>query len=86
MCKAEELRDRLGVREGEGYLYLVFTADLEQVEEVGGGGVDLDEVLVRLRLGVGEVADLEVLRTLFVAWALVLCGSVFDGSPTLTYS
>ena len=48
-------------------LYLVFPADLEQVEEVGGGGVDLDEVLMWLRLRVGEVADLKVLRTLGMA-------------------
>ena len=45
---------------GEGGLVLVFAADLEQVEEVGGGGVDGEEVLCwRGRRG-GEGGDQEV--------------------------
>jgi hypothetical protein len=39
---------------------LVFAADLEEVEEVGAAGADLDEVVVRVWLGVGQGADFEV--------------------------
>lgn len=45
---------------GEGRLVLVFAADLEQVEEVGAAGADLDEVVVRVGLGGWESADCEV--------------------------
>jgi hypothetical protein len=40
---------------GEGWLVLVFAADLEEVEEVCGGAVDADCVLVWVWDGVGEV-------------------------------
>lgn len=43
---------------------LVFTADLEEIEEVGCSGVDGDEVLVWRGLGRGEGGDGEFLRTL----------------------
>lgn len=43
---------------------LVFALDLEDVEEVGGGGVDLDEVLIVLWCGIGDVDDLELLGAL----------------------
>lgn len=39
---------------------LIFAANLEEVEEVGGGCVDSDEVLVWLGGGVREGADSEV--------------------------
>ncbi len=42
---------------------LIFTADLEEVEEVCGGCVDPDEVLVCGGCGVGEGSDGEVLGT-----------------------
>jgi len=44
----------------ERRLVLVFAADLEQVVEVGGGCVDVDGVLVGLRIGLWEVRDFEV--------------------------
>ena len=43
---------------------LVFTADLEEVEEIGCGCMDGDEVLICRGCGVGERTDNEVL------WAL----------------
>jgi hypothetical protein len=43
---------------------LVFAADLEQVEEVGGRGVDGDEVLSGFGVGRGEVEDFEVFGAL----------------------
>ena len=49
---------------GEGGLVLVFAADLEEVEEVGCGGVDGDEVFGRRGCGVGDGGYFEVL------WAL----------------
>jgi hypothetical protein len=39
---------------------LVDTADLEKVEEIGAGGVDLDEVLGGGCGGGGEFGDFEV--------------------------
>lgn len=36
-------------------LVLVFALDLENVKEVGGGGVDLDEIGVVFGGGIGEV-------------------------------
>ena len=44
---------------------LVFSADLEQVEEVGGGGVDGDEVACWGGGKGGEGGDGEVLGSLF---------------------
>lgn len=52
---------------GEGRLVLVFAADLEQVVEVGGGGVDGNGVLVGLRVGVREGGDLEVEGALLIS-------------------
>jgi hypothetical protein len=43
---------------------LVFAADLQQVEEVGGGGVDGDEILVRAGFRVGEVGYAETFGAL----------------------
>ncbi len=43
---------------------LVFTADLEEIEEVGCGGVDGDEVLIWRGFGGGQSGDSEFL------WAL----------------
>lgn len=48
---------------------LVFPADLEEVEEVGCGGVDGDEVLGWGRRGIGEGTDGEVGRSL--AWEML---------------
>jgi hypothetical protein len=45
---------------------LVFAADLEQVKEVGGRGVDGDEVFVGFGDGRGEVEDFEVFGALGV--------------------
>jgi hypothetical protein len=39
---------------------LVFAADLEQIEEVGGRGMDRDKVFIRLRSWRGEIDDLEL--------------------------
>ena len=47
-------------------LVLVFSLDLEDVEEICGGGMDLDEVLVWLGDGVGELCDLELAGALRV--------------------
>lgn len=44
---------------GEGGLMLVFSADLEEVEEVCGAGFDGDEVLVCCGDGVGDGGDAE---------------------------
>lgn len=41
-------------------LALVFALDLQDVEEVGCGGVDLDEVVIALGDGIREVLDLEL--------------------------
>lgn len=46
-------------------LVLVFPLDLEDVEEVCGRGVDLDDILVVLGHRVREVGDLELLGALF---------------------
>nr|POE79862.1 hypothetical protein CFP56_07928 [Quercus suber] len=43
-------------------LVLVFAPDLQQIEEVGGRGMDVDAVLVRVGLGVRQVLDFQVLR------------------------
>ena len=44
----------------EGRLVLVFTADLEQVEEVGAACVNGDGVLVGIGFGRGYFGDFEV--------------------------
>jgi hypothetical protein len=46
---------------------LIFAADLEQVEEVCGGGVDGDEVFVWFGRWCGEVEDFEVFGALEVS-------------------
>jgi hypothetical protein len=51
---------------GKCGLVLVFAADLEQVKEVGGRGVDGDEVFVGFGDGRGEVEDFEVFGALGV--------------------
>lgn len=50
---------------GQGGLVLVFAPDLEQVEEVGCGGVDGDQVLGGVGSGTGEGVYGEVLWALF---------------------
>jgi hypothetical protein len=45
---------------GEWWLVLVFALDLEDVEEVCAGGVDLDEVFVGGRGGGWDIGDCEV--------------------------
>lgn len=42
---------------------LVFPADLQEVEEVGTGGVDGDEIFGWMGLKIWQCSDLEVLRT-----------------------
>ena len=49
---------------------LVFSSDLKQVEEIGGGCADLDQILVCLRDGVGQVGYGHVLRTVEVLFHL----------------
>lgn len=41
-------------------LVLIFALDLKDIEEVGGGGVYLDEVFVVFGDGIGEVCDFEL--------------------------
>lgn len=47
-------------------LVLVFALDLQDVKEVGRRGMHLDQVLVRARLGVRQLGDLELMRSLQV--------------------
>lgn len=57
----EDLAAEFGARDpGEGWLPLVFSADLEEVEEVGCAGFDGYEVLVGVGRGVGDGGDGEV--------------------------
>ena len=44
---------------------LVFAADLQQVEEVGGRCMDSDKVLVGLGLWGGQVNYFEIVRSLY---------------------
>ena len=68
---------------------MVFAGDLQEVEEVGGGGVDGDGILVRRWGWVGEVDDLEIEWSLREKVGLGLnangegCGRELD---TFTYS
>jgi len=64
---------------GEGGLVLVFAADLEQVEEVCGRGVDGDEVLVGLGGRGGEGGYFEVF------WALGVLMLISDGVEVVSY-
>jgi len=50
---------------GEWRLVLVFALDLQDIEEVLGGGVVGDEVFVGFRGGVGEGGDFELVGGLF---------------------
>lgn len=69
---------------GEGRLVLVLAADLEEVEEVCGRGVDGDEVFVCFGRGRVEGDYFEVVRALGMSvWELEYLGSE---SNTLTYS
>ena len=43
---------------------LVLSTDLEQVEEVCSSGMNGDQILVWFGSWVGQISDLEVLRTL----------------------
>lgn len=45
---------------------LIFTPNLEKVEEVGCGGMDGNQVLVRLGRRCGKLDDLEMLRPLSI--------------------
>lgn len=58
------MRSTHGLREALTGLVLVFALDLEDVEEVGCCGVDLNQVVVWSRYGIWEVLDFEFLRTL----------------------
>lgn len=49
---------------GHTRLVLVFALDLENVEEVGGGSVDLDDIFIWFRPGIGKVRHLELVRSL----------------------
>ena len=45
-------------------LGLVFPLNLENIEEIGCGGVNLDQVLIWLRRGLCELDDFELLGPL----------------------
>lgn len=45
-------------------LMLVFSLNLKDIKEIGSRSMDLDEILVRSRLGVREVLDFELMRGL----------------------
>ena len=64
---------------------LVFSADLEEVEEVGCGGMDGDEVFVWLGRRGGEFGDGEVVRSLRKS-AYFVYSSMCPSHDTLTYS
>lgn len=59
-------------RKGHTWLVLVFPLDLQNVEEVGCCGVDLDEILVWCWLGVWEVCDFQFLGSLWLWLGAVL--------------
>ena len=65
---------------------LVFAPDLEQVEEVCGGGVDGDEVFVGFWGGRGEVEDFEVFGTLISLVGMYIFEKEEELEATLTYS
>lgn len=44
---------------------LVFALNLEQVEEIGAGGVDFNQVIIRGRTGSGKICDGEVKGCLY---------------------
>jgi len=46
-------------------LVLVFALNLQNIEEVGRGGMHLDEVLVGGRLGVWELRHLKLMGSLY---------------------
>lgn len=65
--ESEDGSCKLGTTDpGEGRLMLVFALDLEDVEEVGAGGVDLNEVFVWRWAGGGDFGDGEITRALVV--------------------
>ena len=72
---------------GEGRLVLVFSGYLEEVEEVGAAGVDVDCVLVGFGGRVGECGDKEFGGSLegsvLVCWRR---GVVLEGLLTFTNS
>ena len=46
------------------WLVLIFALDLQDVEEVGGRGVDLDQVVIGARLRVRQLGDGELFGAL----------------------
>jgi hypothetical protein len=67
-------------------LVLVLSTDLEEVEEVGGRGMDGDEVLCGFRLGRREVEDFEIFRTLMLLVGMHVFERGEELEATLTYS
>jgi hypothetical protein len=53
-------RGRLGLT----WLMLIFALDLENVEEIGGSSMDLDDIFVWFRPGIWEVRHLELVGSL----------------------
>lgn len=51
-------------KRGHTRLILVFPLDLQDVEEIGSGGVYLDEILIRLRLRFGKLCYFKLFRPL----------------------
>lgn len=68
---------------GESGLVLVFAPDLEEVEEVGCGGVDGDQVLGGIRSGRWEGVYGEVLWALFLN---LLAGTIRGGEEAMVPS
>ena len=50
---------------------LVFALNLEQVEEIGAGGVDFNQVIIRGRTGSGKIGDGEVKGSLYIVYSVV---------------
>jgi hypothetical protein len=55
-------------------LVLVFAAYLEEIKEVCGGSMDGNQVLIRLGSWVGQISDMQVLRTLVDGLVVELVG------------
>ena len=50
---------------------LVFALNLEQVEEIGAGGVDFNQVVIGGRTGSGKIGDGEVKGSLYIVYSVV---------------
>lgn len=62
-------------------LVLVLAADLEQVKEVGGRGVNSNQVLIGLGRRSGQLNDLELFWALDTTMSMVLCAAQVVSLP-----